>query len=80
MHTTKHSQANSPLPDYEPLFNENADEVRKKPVKILVRILGANWFKILISCFLKIVKALGIWLLPIITANIIDAATAILGL
>ncbi|MBS7298788.1 MAG: ABC transporter ATP-binding protein [Eubacteriales bacterium] len=75
MHTTKHSQANSPLPDYEPLFNENADEVRKKPVKILVRILGANWFKILISCFLNIVKALGIWLLPIITANIIDAVT-----
>ncbi|MEE0945052.1 MAG: ABC transporter ATP-binding protein [Clostridia bacterium] len=75
MHTTKHSQANSPLPDYEPLFNENVDEVRKKPIKILVSILGANWFKILVSCILHIVKALGIWILPIITANIIDAVT-----
>ena len=75
MHTTKHSQANSTLPDYEPLFSENADEVRKKPVKILVGILGANWFRIIISCFLHIVKALGVWLLPIITANIIDAVT-----
>lgn len=75
MHSKNNSQANSPLPDYEPLFNENADEVRKKPVKILIGILGANWIRIIISCILYIIKTLGAWLLPIITANIINAVT-----
>ncbi|MBQ7794462.1 MAG: ABC transporter ATP-binding protein [Clostridia bacterium] len=75
MNAKKHSQANTPIPDYEPLFSENADEVRKKPIKILVGILGANWIKILISSFLYVIKAIGIWLMPIVTSNIINAVT-----
>ncbi len=65
----------TPLPDYEPLFSENADEIKKKPVKILVGILGSNWAKILLSTILFIVKNCAVWIIPIITANIINAVT-----
>jgi ATP-binding cassette subfamily B protein len=64
-----------PLPDYEPLFNENADEIRKKPVKILVGILGSNLAKILLSTLLFLIKNCAVWIIPIITANIINAVT-----
>ena len=73
---TKTKKVNeTPLPDYEPLFNENADEIRKKPIKILVGILGSNWAKILLSTILFIVKNCAVWIIPIITANIINAVT-----
>jgi len=64
------------LPDYEPLFSENADEIRKKPVKILVGILSSNWLRILLSTVLYIIKACPLWIMPIVTANIINAVTA----
>jgi len=63
------------LPDYEPLFSENADEIRKKPIKILVGILSSNWLRILLSVVLYIVKACPVWVMPIITANIINSVT-----
>lgn len=75
MKTKTHHEEKPPLPDYEPLFGENKDEVRKKPIKVLVGILGTNWLKILMSSFLYIVKALGVWIAPIVTANIINAVT-----
>ena len=65
----------TPLPDYEPLFSENADEIKKKPIKILVGILGSNWAKILLSTILFIIKNCAVWIIPIITANIINAVT-----
>lgn len=75
MHTEKTTFKNQPLPDYEPLFSRNADEVRKKPVRILVGILGANWLRIIFSTFMFVIKHCAAWISPIITANIINAVT-----
>lgn len=71
----KSKKTEIPLPDYEPLFSENADEIRKKPLKILVGILGSNWAKILVSTILFIIKNCAVWIIPIVTANIINAVT-----
>ena len=75
MHTEKTTFKNQPLPDYEPLFSRNADEVRKKPVRILVGILGANWLRIIFSTIMFVIKHCAAWISPIITANIINAVT-----
>ncbi|MDD6483289.1 MAG: ABC transporter ATP-binding protein [Clostridiales bacterium] len=63
------------LPDYEPLFNENSDTIRKKPIKLLVGIMSMNWARILLSILLYVVKSCAQWIIPIITANIINAVT-----
>lgn len=75
MHAEKTTFKNQPLPDYEPLFSKNADEVRKKPVRILAGILGANWLRIIFSTIMFIIKHCATWISPIITANIINAVT-----
>lgn len=75
METKNEKIRRQPLPDYESLFNENNDDIRKKPIKLLVSILGANWVKILVSSLLYIVKACALWIIPIITSNIINAIT-----
>ena len=64
-----------PLPDYEPLFNEMSDELRRKPIKLLLNIWRSNFFKIILSSFMYIVKACGTWIIPIMTANIINEIT-----
>lgn len=63
------------LPDYESLFSENNEDIRKKPIKLLMSILGSNRLKILVSSVLYIVKACATWIIPIITSNIINAIT-----
>jgi len=66
---------NQPLPDYEPLFNQNADEVRKTPFKILTRILCSYWARLLFSMFMFVIKTSPAWIIPVLTANIINAVT-----
>ncbi|MBE7034320.1 MAG: ABC transporter ATP-binding protein [Ruminococcaceae bacterium] len=66
---------NQPLPDYEPLFNQNADEVKKTPFKILTRILSSYWARLLFSMFMFIIKTSPAWIIPILTANIINVVT-----
>lgn len=75
MNTKSKEVKDQPLPDYEPLFSENADEIKKAPVKILIGILGSNWARILLSSAIYIVKNCAVWIIPIITANIINAIT-----
>lgn len=75
MSTSQERFNNQPLPDYEPLFNQNADEVKKAPFKILTRILSSYWARLLFSMFLFVIKASPAWIIPILTANIINAVT-----
>lgn len=75
MHTNIKITKENPLPDYEPLFTENADEIKKAPVKLLFGILASNRAKILLSSLLYIIKHCAVWIIPIITANIINAVT-----
>jgi len=75
MSTSQERFNNQPLPDYEPLFNQNADEVRKTPFKILTRILSSYWARLLFSMFMHLLKSSPVWIIPILTANIINAVT-----
>ena len=67
--------SNQPIPDYEPMFNENADEIKKAPIKLLAGILGSNWARILLSSILYVIKHCAVWIIPILTSNIINAVT-----
>ncbi|MDD6214792.1 MAG: ABC transporter ATP-binding protein [Firmicutes bacterium] len=62
------------IPDYEKLFCENEDE-KKSPVNILKLIAKKNKNNVLISSLLFIIKNLAVWIIPIITANVINIAT-----
>ena len=64
-----------PIPDYESLFNEEAEDIRKTPVKLLTKILSANWPKILLAMLLFTIKASAEWFIPLTTANIINAVS-----
>jgi len=75
MSTSQERFNNQPLPDYEPLFNQNADEVKKTPFKILTRILSSYWARLLFSMFMFIIKTSPAWIIPILTANIINVVT-----
>ncbi len=75
MSTSQERFNNQPLPDYEPLFNQNADEVRKAPFKILTRILSSYWARLLFSMFMFMIKTSPAWIIPILTANIINVVT-----
>lgn len=72
--TSKITQEQS-IPDYEPLFNENSDIIKKKPIKLLIGIMSMNWVKILLSTLFFVIKNCAQWIIPIITANIINAVT-----
>ena len=53
---------------YYNCFKENEN----KPLKTLIALYKGNYYKFLLSCFFFIVKHSPVWLLPIVTANIIN--------
>lgn len=75
MSTSQERFNNQPLPDYEPLFNQNADDAKKAPFKILTRIMSANWARLLFSSFIHIIKVCPVWIIPMLTAGIINEVT-----
>ena len=48
---------------------------KNKPVRVLLALYKGNMRKILASCFFFIIKASPVWVIPIVTANIVDIAT-----
>ena len=75
MSTSQERFNRQPLPDYEPLFEQNSADVKKSPIKILTRILCKNWARILFSTFIHIIKVCPVWIIPVLTAGIINAVT-----
>lgn len=61
------------LPDYGSLFDGAKDD--KITVKLLGGLLKKNFSEFICSTFLFIVKHCAVWVIPIVTANIIDIAT-----
>lgn len=68
---TKHNGA---LPDYRSFFEgvKNDDKVASK---LLKNFLKSNVKEFIISTFLFIIKHCAVWIIPIITANVINIAT-----
>ncbi|MBQ8525908.1 MAG: ABC transporter ATP-binding protein [Clostridia bacterium] len=70
------------IPDYEQLFNENEEKdvanggkKHKNEMRILKKLFKGNLGSILISSVFYMLKACPVWILPIVTANIINLIT-----
>lgn len=63
------------IPDYEHLFNEDEEEPTGVGMKFILKLLKSYWFKIFISVILWGIKACPVWIIPIVTANVITAVT-----
>lgn len=66
------------IPDFEYIFNEEEKPGKKKKKKsankFLAKILKTSAFKLFLSFIVYIIKASPIWIMPVITAKIIDLA------
>ncbi|MBB5325729.1 ATP-binding cassette subfamily B protein [Anoxybacillus tepidamans] len=60
--------------DYIKLFEEESD-TNVKPLKLLYHLYKEHLLKIVISFFFYIIKSSPVWVLPMITANVINIAT-----
>ncbi len=63
------------IPDYEHLFSEEENEATGIGMTFILRLLKSHWFRIFLSGILYIVKACPIWIIPIVTSNIITVVT-----
>lgn len=66
---------NETIPDYEYLFEENVNSKGKTKSKFFSKIVKLNLWQIIYSTFVYILQSLPLFVMPIITANIIDIAT-----
>jgi len=62
------------IPDYEPLFTEDTDN--KGGGRILIKLLKENTLKIIVSSIMFIIKASPVWIIPVVTATVINTVTA----
>lgn len=65
---------NKAIPDYEELFSDGEKQGRNS-VSVLKQLLRSNKKSLILSLFLYVVKYLPVWVIPIITANIINIAS-----
>lgn len=74
-HEEEPEQVNDPkgIPDYEDMFSSK--EEKKSPLKILKIIACSNIKGMIISSILYIIKNCPVWIIPLLTANIINIAT-----
>lgn len=66
---------NKAIPDYEELFSGGEKQGRNS-ISVLKQLLRSNKKSLILSLFLYVVKYLPVWVIPIITANIINIASA----
>ena len=67
----------NPIPDYEHLFREAEEQKSRKERSsgIPKMLLKQNFFTIIVSAFLYIIKSLAVWAIPLVTAEIINVVT-----
>lgn len=63
------------IPDYDYLFvEESTTKGKKRGRKLLSKVLFANFWKLVLTFILELIKMAPVWIVPIITAEIIDLA------
>lgn len=68
----------NPIPDYEFLFQENADDAEPEKAKvggIIKMLLKQNGTKIVVSTLLYCIKQSPAWVIPLVTAEVINLVT-----
>ena len=74
----KKHRSHDDVNEYEYLFQEK--EVRgKKKSRFFGRMLKKNFWAILLSSIIYIIKASPLWITPIVTSNIINTITRYIG-
>lgn len=71
---SKNRQKENKLPDYVSFF-ESAKDVDSIAVRFLKSLLMSNWKELVCSTVLFGIKHCAMWIIPIVTANVIDIAT-----
>ncbi len=81
LQTKKYKRSDNVIPDFEHLFDEDASAPRGKKKRRGVgllyyrRLLQKNRGGFFLSLFMFVLKNLPVWVMPIITSNIIDLAS-----
>ena len=76
---TKSKRSDKRIPDYEYLFEENVDRKGKVKSKFFSKIAKLNLWHIIYSTLIYILQASPVFIMPLITANVIDITTAALS-
>ena len=63
------------IPDFENLFEEPVKGKKASPLRIMLGLLKNNRKDFLISTLIYFIKNIAVWVIPIVTANIINAVT-----
>ncbi|MBO5223570.1 MAG: ABC transporter ATP-binding protein [Clostridia bacterium] len=67
------------IPDYDHLFSQNENITRKKKKGFFGKILKHNAPAITCSCLVYLLQASPLWLMPVISANIINVVTDLIN-
>ena len=71
----KHPKRVNRVPDYDGLFSEQG--AGKKQGGFLRKIFRGNWGRLIVSSVLFVIKASPIWLMPLVTGDVIDTITTL---
>lgn len=76
MKNSENVRCSQKIPDYDYLFVEenSTTKGKKRGRKLLSKVLFANFWKLVLTFFLELIKMAPVWIVPIITAEIIDLA------
>ena len=64
------------IPDCDFLFSESVDKKGRKKSKFLGKIFSINKWALLLNAILYVIQSSPLWIIPLISANIINLATA----
>lgn len=67
------------IPDYDYLFTESTNKKGKKKNGFFGKIVKMNFCPLFFSSLLYVLQAAPVWLMPVLTADIIDAVTMAAG-
>ena len=70
------SRSDKIIPDYNYLFEESVDKKGKPKSKFFSKIVKLNLWQIIYSTLVYILQASPVFIMPLVTANIIDITTA----
>lgn len=66
----------NPIPDYEHFFDDSEEENGKaKGIAFTLKLLRKHWFRVIISQILFIIKHSPVWLIPIVTSEVVTIVT-----
>lgn len=75
----KRKRADNIIPDYAYLFEEDAEKKGKRKTKFFSKLVKLNLRQIIYSTFVYLLQASPTFIMPLITANIIDITTNAVG-